>query len=356
MLNDAPAADIESDVVIIGDGVIGLSTALELGRAGARGHIVGARHDGAASGAAAGLLAPSIGRLDPDVRELFEASLARYPGFVAGLSAFDPGLVLLEGLLQVSSTAEPTRHATRLDRAGMALIEPALHAPSGGLLHPRDAAIDSVRLMSALALALDHQPGITVTRDDPTAHVIFGSTGVRVKTRHGRTITGRTVVLAAGAWSSGIGGLPRALSVAPLKGQMLALGATCLRHPVAGEDVYLVPRAEETVVGATVEYAGFDTAVDDDAIERLRAAAVRLCPALGAAPVVRRWAGIRPATPDMLPILGRDPDMPALIYACGHSKNGILLAPETAAIVTRLALNQPPIRDLARFSVTRFAT
>src|SRR5215467_8091102 len=98
-------AATDSDVVIIGDGVIGLSTALELGRVGARGHVVGVRRDCAASGAAAGLLAPSIGQLEPHVREVFESSLSRYPEFVDRLRAFDPALKLLEGLLQISRTS-----------------------------------------------------------------------------------------------------------------------------------------------------------------------------------------------------------------------------------------------------------
>jgi glycine/D-amino acid oxidase-like deaminating enzyme len=359
MPTDGAATGSEFDVVIIGDGVIGLSTALELGRAGVRAHIIGVRRDGSASGAAAGLLAPSIGRLDRDVRDMFEASLARYPAFVSRLREFDSGVALLEGLLQVSTalpSVDVAPDATRLDAAGVSRVEPSLVAPNGGLFHPRDAAIDNVRLMSALERAVDRQPGLTVTRDDPAIHLTLESTPARVRTRAGRVVSGRTIVLAAGAWSTEIGGLPRPVPVIPLKGQMLALGGACLRHPVAGDDVYLVPRLEEIVVGATVEHAGFDTSVDSAAIDRLRASAVRLCPPLAQAPVVRRWAGIRPATPDLLPILGRDPDTSSLIYACGHSKNGILLAPETAAVVSRLARDLPPGRDISRFSVSRFET
>jgi glycine/D-amino acid oxidase-like deaminating enzyme len=208
--------------------------------------------------------------------------------------------------------------------------------------------------MSALGHAVDQERGITVTRDDPAVAVSFEPTRVRVQSRAGRTINGRVVVLAAGAWSAGVEGLPRALPVTPLKGQMLAVRSTCLGRSIAGDDVYLVPRGDEIVVGATVEEAGFDLSIDESAIESLREKAVELCPALADAPVVRRWAGIRPATPDRLPILGPDPFERALIYACGHSKNGILLAPETAAIVARLALGEPPERDISRFSVTRF--
>src|SRR5215471_7857340 len=318
MPTDSAATGIDFDVVIIGDGVIGLSTALELGLARVRTHVVGVRRDGSASGAAAGLLAPSIGRLEPVVREVFEASLARYPEFSRRLREFDSGVALLEGLLQVSTAPlpDPPSGSTRLDSAQVARIEPSLVAPSGGLFHPHDAAIDNVRLMTALERAVDREPSITVTRDDPAARLAFDS-AVRLTTQSGSVLSAHAVVLAAGAWSPQLAGLPRKLPVVPLKGQMLALRGSHLRHPIAGDEVYLVPRAGEIVVGATVEHAGFDTSIDATTIDRLHAAAARLCPPLAQASVVRRWAGIRPGTPDLLPIIGRDPDVPSLIYACG---------------------------------------
>jgi glycine oxidase len=144
--------------------------------------------------------------------------------------------------------------------------------------------------------------------------------------------------------------------VSPLKGQMLAVEATGLRHAVMGPDVYLVPREREIVVGATSEHTGFDTTTTADAINGLRAAAERLYPGLWSAKLLRAWAGIRPATPDMLPIIGNDPDAPQILYACGHSKNGILLAPATAKSIAALAQGADPGWDLSAFSVSRFAT
>jgi glycine oxidase len=149
-------------------------------------------------------------------------------------------------------------------------------------------------------------------------------------------------------------GLPRPLPVRPLKGQMIALGATVLSRSVMGDDVYLIPRGNETLVGATVEEAGFDVSVTSDAVASLRASAVALYPELADARVTRSWAGIRPATPDMMPILGADPDLPALIYACGHSKNGVLLTPATSVAVAALCLDRPTPTSIAPFSIERF--
>jgi glycine oxidase len=357
------------DVIVIGDGVIGLSTAFELGRAGASCRVFGAVNHGAASGAAAGLLAPSIGTLRPDVQTFFDASLALYPTLVETLRSFEPELELLEGLIEVSSERRsPAALATikagvssegpsttkdrLLSAADLALLEPQL-APSSAVFHPRDGAIDNVLLTRALRAAVDGFSTCSIVADDPVVAIRVGSR-LAVVTREGATFESNTVIVAAGAWSATIDGLPRRLPVAPLKGQMLSVASSALGLPVMGDDVYIVPRRTEIAIGATAEHAGFDTTVFADAIERLRQSAGAICPALRDAPVVRTWAGTRPATPDMLPILGPDPDHPRLIYACGHSKNGILLAPATATCVAALATGSPPPLDLGPFSVMRF--
>ena len=338
-----------TDVVIIGDGVIGLSTAFELGQAGIRCRLFGAVNHGAASGAAAGLLAPSVGTLRPDVQTFFDASLALYPAFVDSLRPFEPELALLEGLLDVSSPTSVIPSAARrfLSAPDVALLEPGL-APSAAVFHPRDGAIDNGLLTRALRAAVGPFP-----TDDPVVAIELGARPA-VRTRSGATIDAETVVIAAGAWSSSIEGLPRRIPVVPLKGQMLSVASLALRHPVMGDDVYIVPRRTEIAIGATAEHAGFDTSVHPDAIERLRQAAMSVCPALAEAPIVRTWAGIRPATSDMLPILGRDPDYPRLVYACGHSKNGILLAPATARAVASLASGARSPFDIDPFSIKRF--
>ena len=148
--------------------------------------------------------------------------------------------------------------------------------------------------------------------DDPVAMIDLERQHGRVYARVAAVASRpQRIVLAAGAWSAAIDGLPRRIPVRPLKGQMLAVAGPPLRHAVMGDDVYLVPRDGEIAIGATVEEAGFDVTIDPNAIERLRQAAIRVCPALRDAAVLRTWAGIRPATPDMLPILGAEPDRPS---------------------------------------------
>lgn len=337
MVSASPTAISDTSVLIIGDGVIGLSIAYALGRTGADCLIVGARNAGMASTAAAGLLLPGLEQLPPEARAFFAASIETYPAFIDELRAFDPTLRLIQGLIQITSRTE-----------------------SGGHGHqrrlPDDGAIDNVRLTAALRAAVAAHHSVAMLEDDPVLSVALTGSRIEGTTRTGLRLRADRVVIAAGAWASQIRGLPRPLPVSPLKGQMLALGASPLELPVVGDDVYLVPRAGETLVGATVERAGFDLTIDAGALESLRAAAIRICPALANASIARSWAGTRPATPDMLPILGADPDDERVIYACGHAKNGILLTPATADATRELLLDGASRIDISRFAIGRFGT
>jgi glycine/D-amino acid oxidase-like deaminating enzyme len=314
------------DVLVIGDGLIGLSTALNL-TGDAKVCVVGSLSKGVASTAAAGLLIPALDRLPVATRAFYSDSIDRFPALIDALNEYDAGLKLIPGLIDRSAGTEVVRHP--------------------------DAAIDNVRLLAALRAAVVATPNATVVDDFVTA-IEPDHDGLSVRTRGGRRIFARRIVLAAGAWSSAIAGLPRRLPVRPLKGQMIALGAAILTRAMMGDDVYLVPRGDETLVGATVEEAGFDVEVTAEAVEELRAGAIALCPELRDAPITRSWAGIRPATPDMLPILGPDPEMPALIYACGHSKNGVLLTPATSVAIAAVCLDRPTPTPIDPFSIMRF--
>jgi glycine oxidase len=347
------------DTAVIGDGIIGLSAALELARGGASCALFGASEPGAGSGAAAGILAPSVGQRDGEIRDFFRYSLNLFPAFLAPLREFDPGLEILDGLLEiVSSTPGATEPGSRwLNDAEVRQAEPAIRAPHGALRHSRDGAVDSTRVMAALRHVVARHPLVTVASRAGVASIDVASSPASVFTRDGGSFRARSLVLAAGAWSPQIGGLPRRVPVFPLKGQIIAFDAPDLIHrPVAGDHIYLVPRGREVVAGATSERAGFDTTASDESEQTLQAAAAAICPSLGDARVIRRWAGLRPATDDMLPILGEDPESPSLIYACGHSRNGILLAPATAVAVRAVVEHATAVHPaIGRFSMARFA-
>jgi glycine/D-amino acid oxidase-like deaminating enzyme len=315
-----------ADCVVIGDGLIGLSTALELSLH-AKICIIGGPSKGIASTAAAGLLIPALERLPAAARPFYTDSLRRFPALLDTLRRFDPDLRFIPGMVDRTGGNEITRE--------------------------QDGAVDNVRLLGALRAAVGASPNVTII-EDLVDRIEPRAGGIAAHTGQGRQVFARCAVLAAGAWSPSIAGLPRPLPVRPLKGQMIALRTALLSQAVMGDDVYLVPRDGETLIGATVEEAGFDVSVTEEAIVSLRASAVALFPELATAELTRAWAGIRPATPDMLPILGADPDLPALIYACGHSKNGVLLTPGTAAAIAAECLGEPTPTSIDPFSVTRF--
>lgn len=350
------------DVLVIGDGIIGLSVAAALARRSVRVRILGGRQFGAASRAAAGLLAPSLGRTPPEVLPFLDDCRDAYPEFATWLSARSGVEISVnrEGLLEVALDAEQLAalraapgKGTVLTPAALAAFEPSLAHATGAILHPNDGCVDNVRVVDALEIVVRQDDRIEV-QDATVTRVELGGTGVVAVTTDRTRHTAATVVLAAGAWCSRIGGLPRSVPIVPMRGQMIAIGSSPLSHAVSGPSVYLVPRPHRTLVGATVEEVGFDTRTTPGALAELRAAATRLCGALAGQPVLSEWAGLRPVTPDFLPILGRDPEYAALLYACGHSKNGILMAPLTAECVADLVSGAPPRNDLAPFSVERF--
>jgi glycine oxidase len=143
--------------------------------------------------------------------------------------------------------------------------------------------------------------------------------------------------------------------VEPLRGQMISLSSRSLGHVVYGAGGYAVPREDgRTLIGATSERAGFDAGHTPEGTAALRAMVATLSPALAAAPLLEAWAGLRPMTPDGLPIVGPEPANDVLVYACGHSRNGVLLAPVTGACVAALLAGTAPPLDLSPYRVERF--
>ncbi|MGH7563452.1 MAG: NAD(P)/FAD-dependent oxidoreductase, partial [Gemmatimonadota bacterium] len=305
--------------------------------------------------------------------DLCLAARAGYADFVSGLEAetgldvgyrTDGTLVVAltpveAGRLRRSAEAQRDRglNAEILEAGEIRRLEPAVtEAAAVGLHLPDDHQVDPVPLMAAALAAVRSAPRIEI--ETGTAVRALVSTDGRVagvETERGRLSTA-WVVLAAGAWSGGLPGLPRPLPVRPVKGQMAAVrpGQPSIRGIVGGRGAYCVPRGDgRVVIGATVEERGFDDRVSRVEVDALVASAVDIVPALSAAEVVSRWAGLRPGTPDSLPVLGPDPDLPGLVYATGHYRNGILLAPLTAEVVAALVCGQPEPLDLSAFAPDR---
>lgn len=373
----APLAPLSPDIVVIGAGLIGCSAARLLAHAGFRVLLVDrGRPCREASWAAGGMLAAHY---EADhggpFLELCLRSRAMYPDFVAALrdeTGIDAELVA-EGTVVPALTEEDGRQleamlsaqprgglrVERLDAAAVRRREPGIHQDClWGLYLPDDVRVDNRRLCDAVVASLEARrvPFLLGRPVRAVLHRGGAVTGVRLA--GGEEISTGAVVVAAGAWSGELDGLPRPIPVEPRRGQIVFLGlpAGAIRHVVAHIGVYLVPRAGgHVVVGATVERVGFDTRVTAEGIASLLTKAQRVVPQVGDAEFLDAWAGLRPAAPDDLPILGPDPEVRGLIYATGHFRSGILLAPATAQIVVEAVTSKTPSALLRPFRPDRFA-
>jgi len=371
----------QPDVVVIGAGVIGLGIAWRLA---ARGVPVAVFDKGAAgagaSHAAAGMLAACC-EAEPGEDALItlgRESQARWPAFAAELervSGMEVGL-RSEGTLVVALTADDQARLNHQlvfqQKLGLPLQwisaaetrrrEPHLAGKlAGAVFSPEDTQVDNRKLAAALRIAAE-AAGASI-REHQAVSAISSHAGRvdGVVLADGTKVASDMVVLAAGAWSRGIAGLAPELRppVRPIKGQMLALrmdpASPLINHVVWAPGLYLVPRRDgRLIVGATVEEKAFDTTLTAGGVLALLDAAWRAVPSIEELPIEEMWVGHRPGSRDDAPILGPGP-VAGLVYATGHHRNGILLAPVTADAIARLVLDgtvEPAIRP---FGVERFA-
>jgi glycine oxidase len=246
----------------------------------------------------------------------------------------------------------------RLDAGEARAAEPALSPEVRmALRFPGDHQVDNRSLSAALWAAAARAGAEFRIGAEVTGVVVEGGRAAGVVCEGGERIDADAVVVAGGCWSGRLAGLPRPLPVEPVHGQLLALEAVppVFRHVVDSPRCYLVPRAEgRVIVGATVERTGFRKAVTAAGVMRLLRGALEVAPVLADAPLLETWSGLRPGTPDGLPILGSDPDVANLLYATGHYRNGILLAPLTGRLIADLLLGREPTLDLQPFGIGRF--
>jgi len=367
-------------VAIIGAGVIGLAIAWRLAQRGAKVTVFdkGAAGSGA-SHAAAGMLAA---HLEAEPREenlvaLNRASQQLWPDFAKELEAASGLSVDLrtEGTLLLALTGDDQsrlRHVLAFQKSlGLPLEwlttaevrrrEPHLTPTiSGAIFSPQDHQVDNRAVAAALREAV-LKAGVTLRENTPVERIVTSDnrvTGVGVA---GETLAADTVILAAGAWSRGIAGLPTSSlpPVRPVKGQMLALRmdsqAPLLTHVVWAPGAYLVPRKDgRLLIGATVEEKGFDPNLTAGGQLALLEATWRALPAVEELPIHEMWVGFRPGTRDDAPIIGESP-VPGLVYATGHYRNGILLTPVTAEAIAALVMDGKADPRVANFAFQRFA-
>jgi glycine oxidase len=360
------------DVIVVGGGPVGAACARELALAGRRVLVLDPEGEsGQAWRAAAGMLAPQLEAEQEDpLLELGLAAREHYTPLAAALretTGTDIGL-WREGIAHVAGD-EGEAHELRskvawqrqqgqladwLDADEVKSRWPWLGPTAGAFWAPHEGALEPERLVTALrqdALRL----GAVLEQDAATAIESKGDRVATVGGRRGR-YAASDVIVAAGAWSAAIEGVPRPIAVAPVRGQMAAFpwpeGAR--RAIVYGRVGYLVARGDEAIAGSTMEFAGFDAQVTSAGLARVFASAMALCPSLTGVEVRRTWAGLRPMTPDGLPIIGAEPRLQGLWYATGHGRNGILLAGLTGLLIRQLLEGETPVEDLQPFAPERF--
>ena len=368
-----------ADVVIIGGGVIGCAIARALALRGVKVMVLERDSPGRhASWAAAGMLSPlgEAGGGGPFL-ELSDESLKRYAAFAAALR--EEANIDVEyhrsGKLHVSLGDDDDR--LRAFAADITSQRFELDLVSGDVARDMEPAL-SKHVTSALFIRRDHHVNNRLLAQALTAAAIAAGASIRgasrvaslvtrdsaitgVRLANGEEIQARTVVIAAGAWSAHIDGMPHPLPIGPMKGQMFAVdsragsGEVAVSHVICSAHCYIIPRDDgRLLVGATVEDVGFSAGPTPRGISSLADAATAVLPIIADLPLVETWASFRPATPDGLPILGADPDTGGLLYATGHFRNGILLAPITGECIADEITGGPTTIDLSPFSISRF--
>jgi glycine oxidase len=338
------------DSIIAGAGIIGVSLASELQQRGAHVLLLDSGEPGhEASSAAAGMLAPFDPETPPALRALAIESARLFPEYVRKLEAaaqLQVDFRRLGTIAFLETNSAPPEYKS-LSTDDLKHLEPSLLEPAHSAFFVQEDSVDP-RLLMLAALAAACKAGIEIRGHHKVASMRPLGGRVEVSTAADR-FTARTAVDCRGAWS----GSP----VKPRKGQMLYVQPETgiLQHVLRAPEVYIVPRSTgKVLIGATVEDVGYDKSVDPSVIQGLINAAAKYLPELASAPITHSWAGLRPGTPDGLPIIGPT-QTPGLFIASGHFRNGILLAPVTARIMADIIEGSAAPLKISAFSPARFS-
>jgi glycine oxidase len=362
------------DVAIAGAGLIGASIAFELAQAGLKVALFDRNEPGReASWASAGILSPA-----PESPAMIsmvpiaKASMNLYPSLVANVEEISGEQVGFrpKGTIDVFFSRDAVSDLSTLIALhhGMGLkaeplrpedardLEPSLSPElEAAALRPDEASIDN-RAFTKAMLSAAEKSGVKVFAGANVAGIVKEGdrcTGLKLEKE---TINAKWIVIAAGCFSAQIDGVKEFAPVRPAKGQMVSLRADELKieRVIWGEKVYIVPRSDGRILaGATVEYVGFDKQVTAGGVEKILSAAIEVIPEFANARVEETWAGLRPDSPDHLPILGPT-DVDGLVIATGHFRSGVLLTPITARLVRQWITERSVEIDWERLSPMRF--
>lgn len=362
------------DAIVAGAGLIGGAIALELARNDLRVVLLDSQDPGReASWASAGILSPAPE--NPGMIALVpigKASLALYPRFVAQveeLSGMNTGFrakgtveaIFSSHAREELSTIVALHHGLGLGAEAISAneareLEPAISEDlEAAVLRPDEASVDNRLLAKALVEAAKRN-GVEVVAGQAVESIWRDGSACLGVIAGGQKIAAAHTVIAAGSFSSRIVGVEGSAPVRPAKGQMVSLrcDAAKIERVLWSERIYLVPRNDGRILaGATVEHVGYDKTVTAGGVRNNLDAAIELAPVLATAQIEETWAGLRPDTPDHLPIIGPT-GIDGLLIATGHYRSGVLLTPITATLITEFVTGKAPSVDVEKFSPLRF--
>jgi glycine oxidase len=358
-----------SDFLIVGGGVIGMMTALQLADAGQKVSLVERGDCGQeASWAGGGIVSPLYPwRYAPAISQLSRWSEGAYPSLALRLleeTGIDPeyrqkGLLYLSVDDPDSALSWARQMGKPLERVSADMVrakEHCLPPTEGALWMPTLGSVRNPRLGKALRARLSAMPSVTLHEQCEVNGFVRRGERIEGVSTAQRTLTAAHTIVCGGAWAGALlETLEVSLPVRPVKGQMLAYQTPpgLVKRVVLKDGRYVIPRADGLLlVGSTLEECGFDKATDQEALMSLRRSAEGIVPALADYPVAYHWAGLRPGSPDGVPFIGELPGWKNISVNAGHYRNGLVLAPASTHLLVDQLLGRPPLIDPAPYQMT----